>query len=222
MQVLDLFFPPVCVSCHRIGTYLCETCQKEIVPFSLSICPLCDRPSEHFQTHDVCKTSTGLDGLHVAVLYNQPIQNVLSEIKYQRKKNVFRAIDKILELHAKRIAWQPDILVPIPLHPKKRRARGFNQAELLAQKYSHLMQVDTCFHTLIKTRHTSPQAEKSKENRREQDQFFHCISNERILGKRIAIVDDVATTRTTLLNASEALKKGGAIETRGLVLAHPY
>jgi ComF family protein len=113
-----------------------------------------------------------------------------------------------------------DVLVAVPLHPKKLQERGFNQSALLARelgKLSGLPLVDEC---LIRKRFTPPQARTNSVNERWENVIgtFACRSNE-LANRKVLLIDDVATSGATLNACAKALKSSGVISVWGLVLA---
>jgi len=113
------------------------------------------------------------------------------------------------------------LVIPVPLHQKRFRWRGFNQAELLGKRVSNFFKLPFGGNVLIRRRYTVPQTEiKNKERRKENIKgAFKCIRPERVKTKRIILVDDVCTTASTLNECAKALSKSGAKEIWGLVLA---
>ncbi len=113
-----------------------------------------------------------------------------------------------------------EVLVPVPLHQKRLRERGYNQSSLLAQglgKLSNLPVVDDC---LIRQRHAPPQARTTTVDERRSNvaNAFSCRDG-RLQDKQVLLVDDVSTSGATLDACARALKETGAISVWGLVLA---
>lgn len=116
-----------------------------------------------------------------------------------------------------------DIITFVPLHPHKKMKRGFNQAELLAQELSRILNIP-CVELLIRTQEMSPQAQLKEKNLRLQntaeiytlsEAATHCTKD-----KRILIIDDVCTTGATLGACGQVLRTGGFTQLAGLVIAH--
>src|SRR5205823_6139424 len=81
VNLLDIFFPRVCVGCGRWGSYLCLICQKEIIQSDL-VCPACERPSIGGKVHPICIKKYGLDGLWFLGVYQDPLKKVIQKLKY--------------------------------------------------------------------------------------------------------------------------------------------
>lgn len=143
------------------------------------------------------------------------VQKILHQLKYHHHEKLGNLIGR---MHASQLLEHPDFsrvhtVMPIPLHPKKFRERGYNQAELLAQGYADVFQVKLDTFTLQRGVYTSSQTRKSRYQRYEnmKDVFF--VKNvENVRDKNILIVDDVITTGATLEAAAQKLLDAGAAE----------
>ena len=142
------------------------------------------------------------------------------------KTNPVDAVDEIVEIfldHWPLYAPKFDMLIPIPMHPKKQNIRGFNQAGKISERLGTQLKIEVQTNILKKTQQTAPQASlKLKERKMSRNLGFVCMNPEKIRGKIIGLVDDVATTRTTLQLAGKVLKEAGAKEVWGVVFAHRF
>jgi len=223
MFIDDLLFPKRCASCDAWGSYLCDLCKQELRYFDFSLCPICDRPTNNGKTHDVCRSPLGLDGFIPIVQYREPASDLMKKIKYARVRDAAREAYSMFSLHWPDFAPSFDALIPVPMHPKKLRARGFNQAELFAHHLGKLNRTPILADALVKIRETASQASLKVDDRKQNlQQGFVCLHKKDVQNKKIGLVDDVATTRTTLSLACEVLKKAGAKEVWGVVLAHSF
>ncbi len=230
--LLDTFFPWKCISCKK-GVHfsypLCKKCQKNI-PINYSfICPVCKKRIINFSKRS-CFCKTHINALGVVSFYEnsiirktihffkyQPIlslQKPLSDlmIKFLKETNFFSEIDK------KNI-----LLIPIPLHKRKRRQRGFNQSELLAKAVASHFSLNFYPKILFRIKNNSPQAKTNDFIEREKNtKDIFQISNSNlnlIKNKWIILIDDVYTSGATMQEAAKILKKNGAKKVIGLVLA---
>lgn len=114
-----------------------------------------------------------------------------------------------------------DLLIPVPLHPKRLRERGFNQALLLAKELSRRTQIPYQGRILKKKKPTPPQVQlNAGERERGVKGAFHLTDREGVEGKTILLIDDVYTTGATVNECSKVLIRGGARRVDVLTLAH--
>ena len=113
-----------------------------------------------------------------------------------------------------------EVLVAVPLHRKRLRERGYNQSNLLAQELGKLANLPVAEDCLIRERHALPQARTTTVDERRSNVAgaFSC-RNQRLKGKQVLLIDDVATSGATLDACARALKEAGATSVWGLVLA---
>ena len=147
---------------------------------------------------------------------------MIQEFKFRSRKNLAALLAPLLAA-AFVESWKPeefDFLVPVPLHPKRQRKRGFNQAVLLGRKLSRLIAVPCCEAALRRVRDTAPQVGLSDSERlRNMQSAFQCRDGSVVTGKRLLLIDDVMTTGATLASAARALVSAGAAKVSALTLA---
>jgi len=113
-----------------------------------------------------------------------------------------------------------DVLVPVPLHPKRLRERGYNQSRLLALELAKLTGMRLVDDSLVRRRHNTPQARtRNVEERRDNVAAAFGCRDRRLEGKAVLLIDDVATSGATLDACARALKEAGASSVWGLALA---
>jgi len=113
-----------------------------------------------------------------------------------------------------------EVLVPVPLHYKRLRERGYNQSHLLAQRLGKLINLPVVDDCLVRQRHAPPQARTSTVDERRSNvaDAFSC-RDLRLKGKQVLLIDDVSTSGATLDACARGLKEAGATTVWGLVLA---
>lgn len=150
---------------------------------------------------------------------NPLLKKAIHTFKYNFVKDLAKPLGKLL-IRKLGGAASPDLIIPVPLHKRKLRWRGFNQAELLAQEVAAYYNLPLLNNVLIKTKRTKPQVELTEEQRKENIKgVFQCSRPELIKNKKILLIDDVATTGSTLSECARVLKEAGAKEVRKLFLA---
>lgn len=209
--VIDAIFPQTCGGCGKRGTLLCEKCQVSI--------PAASRPSEAFITA-------------IFDYQNPAIRSVIWKFKYKNARaaaNYFgeRLYEEIVAELADGLHISKNetfLLVPIPLHKKRLRERGYNQSELLVREIlkhdaGKIFQSEP--KALIRARETNAQAKKEKRAARFENLrgAFSAVPA-LVRDKNIILVDDVTTTGATLTEARKALLKAGARTVRAHTVAH--
>ncbi len=219
MNILDFIFPRKCVSCGRFGAYVCPSCLLKIELVQNPICPICQRQAVGGRVHPGCKTKYNLDGLVVGFRYRGPIKLSISKIKY---KWIWDIAYTVIDLFSEQI-WKFNIpgdfvLVPIPLHTKRKNWRGFNQAELICQI---LAKKFGCQLENLLKRHveTKTQVGLTREERKKNIKNAFTVNKYDIRGRTIILVDDVYTTGATMGEACRVLKQDGASVVWGMAIA---
>ena len=111
--------------------------------------------------------------------------------------------------------------MPIPLHPRKERVRGFNQADLLAHDLAKHLSLTIDTHTLVRTAYNTPQTRlHAQERRANVENIFSIRNREKVYKKIVVLLDDVKTTGSTLEQAAHILKQAGAKEIWTITFAH--
>lgn len=154
--------------------------------------------------------------------YSSELSRVIQALKFDGRRNLAKLLAPLLASTFLE-SWSPqeiDLIVPIPLHPKRRRERGYNQAALLGRSLARLVGLPFCDDALLRVRSTLPQVGLSDSERSQNvEQAFRCAHPAAIKGKRVLLVDDVMTTGSTVASASEALLSGGALRVSVLTVA---
>jgi len=147
---------------------------------------------------------------------------LLHELKYRGRRRVATRLAETLlaEPAACAVIAGADALVPVPLHPRRRRERGFNQAELIAAAISRCTGVTVLGSALVRRKDTAPQTGLSAAARRGNMRGAFAVRRRaQIAQRRLVLVDDVLTTGATALACARALREAGAIEVRLLSVA---
>ena len=225
----DLLFPPSCFVCSvsMVGTAcgICSDCLQNVSLISSPQCPVCGREisdsaaGDHLCGSCLRKTPPYLSARGIAH-YQEPVASLLQRLKYQGDTTVLPVLQEIIALGAYGEPAEEDRIIPVPLHIRRLRQRGFNQALLLAQIFFPERIDCILVDTLQRTRHTIPQTGLDGIARRKNMSRAFSVRNAReVRGKKIILVDDVYTTGTTVAECSRALLSAGAREVHVLTLA---
>ena len=211
---LDLVFPKRCVSCSRFGSYICKECFPKIEFIEKPICPICQRQAISGKTHPRCVSKFHLDGLAVACKYKGTIKLAIKKVKYKWVYDIEKVLVDLLASQIWKFDFPPNsILVPIPLHKKRKNWRGFNQAEILAKTLSKKFNVSYS-DSLIRIIETKTQVGLTREERKKNVggafAFNKKVAKKYIEGRNFILVDDVYTSGATMMEAAKVLKRSGA------------
>ena len=210
-NLLDLIFPKRCVSCGTFGKYICNRCFSKIEFVERPICPICQRQAIGGKIHPKCTGKFRLDGLAVACRYKGPIKFAIQKVKYKWVYDIEKILVDILASQIWKFDLpQNSILVPIPLHKKRKNWRGFNQAEILAKTLAKKFKVGYS-DSLIRMIETRTQVGLTREERKLNVKgAFKIKENSKVSAKNILLVDDVYTSGATMMEATKVLKQAGA------------
>jgi ComF family protein len=194
--ILDWLFPRRCYGCGRSGYYLCSQCSQNIAHRSV-------KPN----------FPPGFDGTLSLFRYHGPIKSILSDLKFNFVSDLIPEMAALMAIGLKTDYphllkyWQQQkfALIPVPLHSSRCCWRGFNQSELLASALSPLINIPCLSDILFRTRQTPPQSLVKDKILRRQN-IINCFGlNPKVsLPPKIILVDDVATTGSTLISALSA------------------
>ena len=228
--IWDAVFPKKCLGCQKIGCHLCQSCFKKITFHPKLICTDCNKPLTVLASHPTCQTNlSGL--LTVGDWQDTLLKNLIYNFKYNFIKSLDIPLGKLLTrgLQHKKFLWRNSspLLLPVPLHPRRLRWRGFNQAELLAKQIGQKFDWPAINNLVIRKKHTKPQMSiKDTGSRKKNIHAVFAINTQQenkylLLSKRtIFIVDDVCTTGSTLEEIASCLKhRHKNLKIYGLVLA---
>lgn len=214
---LDLLFPPVCLVCRRrldknsSFSFLCFSCSQKI------------------------QINTGLDkktGLAAAAYYcDEILRQLIFILKYQKIKTAAVPLAEILSKYIKNLEIFPlrgisrseknYYIVPIPLHRRREKERGFNQSSLIAEQLSKITGLPILKNVLKRIKNTPSQVELKEKKKREMNVrgCFAVVNSEFLAGKNIIVLDDVSTSGATMREAIKTLKNSGANKILGLAVA---
>jgi competence protein ComFC len=220
-MALDLFFPQWCIGCGREGGYICDECRQLLPAIKPPICPECGRPQTEAEICSRCSgESPAIDGIRSPFIFEGVIRQAIHELKYRNLRALVPALAGLLHKYLEKDSVPGDVLVPVPLHRKRLKERGYNQAALIAESLGRLRGLSVVTDCLVRQFYAPPQARSAgvDERHRNVAGAFTCRDG-RLSGKRVIIIDDVATSGATLNAGAEALKAAGAAAVWGLVLA---
>lgn len=223
-----MLFPRKCLGCGKEGAYFCAGCLNLVSELNEDICPVCERPSIGGWTHHSCQKTLNLDGLTSVFAYKGLVKKAIVQLKY---RFVFDLASDLVELFLsfsgerdgfRQVCRKNDLcLVPVPLHPRRKRWRGFNQSELLGKIIAKNLGIGFAPDILIRVKNTTPQMQLGEKERRVNIQGAFRLSPNILVSQypNVLLFDDVWTTGATLKETAKILKQGGVTTVWGLTLA---
>jgi competence protein ComFC len=228
--LIELFYPSNCVACgltQAPEVFLCDACRNSILPINPPFCRRCSRPFEGAITAEFscpnCEDSALAFDCAISIYQAKGVlRDLIHRFKYGGEYYLRRLLAEILlqAMRDERITTVPvDALVPVPLHPARRRERGFNQAEALAKLVAGKTSIPMldCIERRFYTQ-TQTQFDRL-ERRRNLRNAFALRKNSVVVGKNIVLLDDVLTTGSTLHECAIVLRDAGAESVRAITVA---
>ena len=218
---LNLLFPRFCVGCGREGAFICNSCRSTLPRIELPICPQCGIPQLNGTLCYRCvNRPSSIDGIRSPFRFEGAIREAVHQLKYHNLRAIAGSMALLLHRYLQENLLPGDVLVPVPLHPKRQRERGYNQSSLLAMELSQLQELPVDEKSLVREKYTLPQARTTSLEERQRNIIgvFRC-RGEGVKRKRVILVDDVSTSGATLNACAAVLKEAGASSVWGLVLA---
>lgn len=227
LKTIDVLFPRRCPVCFDIvqpsGQLICPACAGSLLPIKGPSCKKCGKEVAHERMEyclDCIRHPRSFEYNLPLFQYNSCASLSMSAIKYKNKREF---LDFYIEaawyrLGSGCIRIRPELVVPVPVHPSRKRTRGFNQAELLARGIAVRLQVPVCSAALIRVKKTAPQKELDPAGRlKNLEQAF---APGRIPSgiKTVLLTDDIYTTGSTLEACTRILKSMGVEKVYTLTL----
>jgi ComF family protein len=238
-KLVDLIYPPRCGVCHAFlqedgvnheggDLDLCRSCFNSFAEVTSPLCPFCGRPfgssgGEDHVCADCLATRPVFDIARAPYIYEGLLMTAIHEFKYSKRSSLARSLGPLLASYAAKWLGNPAgklLVIPVPLHPRRLRERGFNQSLLLARHVASRLNADLDCLSLRRTRFTQPQTRLTGDERKKNvRRAFGVVEKTGLTGRSLLLIDDVATTGSTLNECARVLKKAGAKEVCCLALA---
>ena len=192
---------------------LCSVCREQAAVCPLSVCPACE--NDLMRAKVPAEISSGaVRGIFSCRYYTGTARECVRRLKYYRESGMMLIFDRIMKRSAPDgfLAGAPmDLVVPVPIHPRRLRRRGFNQSDMIAAKIASLADIPVSRGCLIKIKDTPPQTRLTRGQRlRNLKGSFGVADPAAVKNKTILLVDDVMTTGATLNTCASELLDSGA------------
>ena len=230
----DLVFPRQCLACEIPYSQdghpesFCPSCRMSLFTDPHEFCPRCSATvGPHVDTTDGCphcrRESYAFESCFRLGAYEGALRDTVLKMKHIAGESLAEAVGKVWAtvFETRFRATKVQLIVPIPLHWRRKWTRGFNQSEAIARGLAEELHIPISSRVLIRTRNTPRQPTQSPAERRENVKGAFRVSKPKCLrNMRILLIDDVLTTGATAHEAAKALKTALAAQVTVAVVAH--
>ncbi len=212
--IRSILFPEHCLLCGSsldAATDFCPGCRQEL-PFIRQPCPHCGLPvtAGGFQACGRCtRHPPPFTATQVPLLYEAPFKRLIGALKFRHQLHLAAALGRLFCQELPRSHNLPDLILPVPLHPRRLRERGFNQSLELARSVAAGLRLPLAYRGCRRVVATPPQRGLDQRARRKNLRNAF-VADPSVKGLHIALFDDVITTGATVTAASLALLDAGA------------
>lgn len=215
---IDLLFPRRCPVCDGIvipkGRLICQSCMKKLSFVKDPVCKRCGKEIISFDIEycfDCVRHKRTFEYGRALINYDEKAGSSMAKIKYRNKREYLDFYGEAICARYEKVIrrMEADALVPVPVHPSRRRERGFNQAEILARRVGERLGIPVCPQMLVRNKKTMPQKGLDPVGRlKNLEEAFS--AGEILKGvEGVILVDDIYTTGSTIEACTRALKRAG-------------
>jgi ComF family protein len=218
-RIGEALFPARCIGCQRRGTPLCPDCRTELPYLPNGLCSRCATRRTPRGTCSGCRRlSPAVSAIHASFAYQGAARTAVLTLKFRSARYLSGTMAALMNETLAARPLRADLVVPVPLAPKRLRARGFNQAALLAERIAASLDADLA-DVLLRQDRTAQVGLGAAERLTNLAGAFACRDPERVAGKSVVLVDDVVTTGATVSACASTLALAGASRVRVLAFA---
>ena len=218
-SALDFVFPIPCAGCGREGRVICGQCVDGLERLAAPYCRICAAP----EVAGVCRWCQqhprGFDSLRSPFRFEGTVREAIHRLKYKGERASSGLLAGLMAEYLERNPAPVDALIPVPLHPRRLRSRGYNQSALLAREIGRRLHLPVGEDLLVRVRNPRPQVETQSQQERRSNVAGSFAGNADATGLAALLIDDVAATGSTLSECALALKAAGAVRVHALTLA---
>jgi ComF family protein len=200
---------------------ICEKCFLDLPRIVPPICNKCGRPESSGGLCPGCwNAPLSIDGIRSVFRFEGVVRKAIHQLKYYDLKTISKDLARILYDYIAFNKLEYEVIVPVPLHKKRLRHRGYNQSLLIARELGKLTNNDVLADVLFRVKEGVSQARTTGVQQRVKNvkDAFSCNGHYTINGK-VMLIDDVCTSGATLESCAQALKAAGAESVWGLTIA---
>ena len=202
---------------------MCAQCLEGLRRLEQPFCDTCAQPNVNGQCQWCLEHPSQIDGIRAPYLFEAPLREAVHRLKYRGWRAAAPVLGGLmagyLQSHKLSTQISGQVLAPVPLHPRRLRSRGYNQAYLLAKEAGKLLDIPVRDDLVRRAKDSPPQVEARSSDQRRANVAGSFESSAGVEGLSILLIDDVATTGSTLSACAASLKEAGAASVWGVVLA---
>ncbi len=212
-------YPRRCILCDGVldtpDSGVCTLCESKLKYCKEPACKKCGKPLNNERQEyctDCRKKKHSYDQGKSVWIYKGDMKNSIYRFKYGNRREYARFYaEESVRIYGGWIKSRGvEVIIPIPVHPKRKRKRGYNQAELYAKELGKLLELPVDGESLVRVVNTTPQKELDDKERRNNLKKAFKIKKDSVKYKKALVVDDVYTTGSTIDAAAELLRDAGA------------
>jgi competence protein ComFC len=210
----------MCGGCGKVGWRWCPECQARVPRPNKPLCEKCGIPTKEQDICETCKSNPpAYRMMRSWAVFESPIQDGLHTLKYRRNIGLGESIAIQMTDFVSSLDWPVGLMIPVPLGKNRLKERGYNQVGLVARPLAFRLGLKYEPNALWKTRETRSQVGLTVSQRRNNVQNAYQADAKVVKGKSILIMDDVATTGSTITACTEALRSAGAQDVYVITIA---
>ena len=218
-SAIDLVFPIRCAGCGREGSIICGKCGDGLARLVQPYCRVCADPGVSGLCRWCSQFPRGFDSLRSPFRFEGTLRDAIFRLKYKGERASAGPLANLMARYLERNPVSVEALVPAPLHPRRLRSRGYNQSALLARETGNRLNLPVREDLLIRVSNPRPQVETQSQQERRSNVAGNFLCQGDATGMAVLLIDDVATTGSTLSECALALKSGGAGRVHAFTLA---
>ena len=230
-SLLDFWFPKRCSGCEKEWLdasqgYWCEACAADLPWIESPLCPKCGRPFpkspssiDHF-CGDCLLSEQPFDTARSAAFHSGVVRARINQLKFGGRLSRVAPLVELLVATFERTEPEVDLVIPVPLHVRRLRQRGFNQAGFLAKGVGRRLRLPVDFGVLLRRRWSEPQTRLKRAERLQNVKgVFHVNKPDLLRDRSVLLIDDVYTTGSTMKECAASLRASGATAIHGLTVS---
>ena len=224
--VLDLLYPPYCLVCNTLGEeIICPICADSLItPVPPPYCLRCGQIQNGAECTKCVDYPRELIRCRAVGVYSGSLADLLHQLKYRDRPMLAGPLSAFMDDYLKVRAeimndLHFDAIVPVPLHKSRKKKRGYNQSQLLAEELGKRLGIQVEARALTRVRNTKSQVGKKRAERLDNLENAFLADRRKCHGKTYLLLDDVSTTGSTLRECAKALREAGATKIYAITMA---